>query len=274
MKTNNLLALPVLFILGSCQEGSLPSAAYTQDLNVITKPLYDGADQQAIRVSGGYSTIDIANNEIDLGGGLFNHDYADYDSKINSGIMEISYAKSKKNFSYAAGVFGLYGNYSTTSELPAYTVDYDCYALCLKGNISYDINLDKVNIRLFQFQFGLSQDFGDYSDYRNRREDLQGTDTLYFDLIHPPNAILMSYSLSTIFNFKINDFGVRTGVNFSFVDCPNLSDESYVFNMILGWNYKKLDFYFNYYLPLDGPFTLFDNSLQVGLGYQIPVGKK
>lgn len=272
MKAHFFSALLFCIVLVSCQS-SLPSGVYLQNLNTVAKPLYNGKNQSAIQLSGGYSKLGIHSMDLeDVDNPRSSDDYY-FESEINSGFLEVVYGYSHEHFSYALGTMGVCGQYKGISNSPFTTQgnrSFVTYGLGAKANASYDINHNKVSIRLVQLQVGVSQDFGDYSEMRGTYKNVEGQQ-LKFDVVHPENALVWNGSISTIVNFKIaNSFRARIGGAVGYVHVDGVKRDNVVHQVDFGAGYKAIDFFGSVTTSFFSEAGIAD-ILKFGVGYHFPL---
>ena len=270
MKTNVLLGAAILFLLVSCSvTTTLPSGMYLQNANIMEKPLYKGENESMIRVSGGYSYFETEPVETQA---YPSFEIYEFESEIHSGFAELVYGSSRENFSYAFGLTGRYGTFKAKSNSPflrSQDLDFTSFGLGGKANISYDINNENVNLRLLQFQVGLSRDFGDYSTIREDWDRLS-----IFDEVHPEDALIWDISLSTIVRFKIKEvIRARAGGGIGYSIVTDAFENQALFQVEAGLGYKAFDITVSSVSTLSLEST--NASLyKVALGYRIPLKGK
>lgn len=275
MKNRYIVILGLGFMLGSCSLiTSLPSGTYMQNLDLVAKPTYQGKDTNMIRISGGYSLMDIYFSEgtwTENGDTLWSQDYGGRGSWIESGFVELTYGRSSENMSYGFGLFGSYGQFNEVfSDLGNSIQTYNMAGVGAKANFSWDLNKQNFTMRALQLQIGISRDFNEYAE---SRQDIADSYPNFAAVPHlaPSNALFGDISLSNTSQFYFNDFriGLGGGVNFSGALSEGLApDLSTVAGMlVVDVGYDKVDLFLNYYRGI-GVTRNIGSNFRVGLAYR------
>ncbi|WP_417600862.1 hypothetical protein [Owenweeksia hongkongensis] len=276
MKTNLLLVLALIFVLSSCYTpSSLPSGVYLQNSNLMEKPLYRGENESMLQISAGYSKLGIGDSELENDNNFFYSGYYDYKSTIDYGFAEIVYGRSQKRFSYALGLTGMYGSFRAESSSPFVSSrgwKYATYGLGAKANISYDINSEKVSLRVAQLQVGVSRDFGEYGELRDEWYNA-GERSEMFSVTHPRDALVCNASLSIIANFKMGKYSrIRLGGGIGYMYVTEIYENSITHQFDCGLGYKAFDLIGTFVIQGSDP-AIIDEAYKIGLGYRIPLKK-
>lgn len=269
-----LLTASFLLSLTSCDlVTSLPSSVYLQNQTPVAKPIYKGADTSMIRISGGYSMLDIEYSEgtwtDNVGDTVWNSENNRQGSWIQTGLVEIDYGRSLEKLSYGFGVIGALGQFNEVfTELGRGVRSYKTGAIGGKANVSFDVNKDHLTMRAVQLQVGVSHDFGEYADSRFAIADGYPSFASVPYLI-PPNTTMGNFAISHKSELYFDDFSFAIGGGFALSTALSEgfdpSFNSFSGTVLLEFGYRNFDLFMNYSETV-APYPIATN-FQAGLGY-------